>query len=97
LRTTQKGGEIRHSREDARTAGGDQAIGMVGRAMTTSAKSDDRHGGRDGGRDTDRAVFNHDAVLARRIELLGREEEEIGSRLPPLDLRGAEHVRIEER
>ena len=70
---------------------------MIGWAVTTAAKSNDWHAGRDGSLDADRAVFDHDAVLARRIELLGREEEEVGSRLPPLDLRGAEHVRIEER
>ena len=47
--------------------------------------------------DADGAVLDDDAVLARRIELPGREQEEIGSRLAPLDLRGAEDVRIEER
>ena len=41
---------------------------MVGGAVTTAAKSDDRHAGGDGSLDTDRAVFDHDAVLARRIE-----------------------------
>ena len=70
---------------------------MVGGAMTATAKPDDRHAGRDCSRHTDRAVFNDDAMLARRIELPGCEQEEIGRRLPPFDLRGAEDVRIEER
>ena len=54
---------------------------MVGRAMTAAAKPDDRHPGRDCGRDANGAVFDHDAVLARRIELAGCEQEEIGRRL----------------
>ena len=65
--------------------------------MSAAAKSHDRHAGRDGGGDADGAVFYDDALLARRIELPGREQEEIGRRLSPLDLRGAEDVRFEER
>jgi len=70
---------------------------MVDCAMSAAAKPDDRHAGRDGRRDANGAVFDDDAVLARRIELPGCEEEEIGSRLSPFDLRGAEDVRLEER
>ena len=70
---------------------------MVHWAMATAAKSDDGHAGGDGSLYANGAVFDDDAMLARRIELPGCEEEEIGSRLSPLDLRGAEDVRIEER
>ena len=70
---------------------------MVGGAVPTAAKSDDRHAGRDGSLDADRAVFDHDAVLARRVELPGCEQEEVGSGLAPRNLRGAEDMRIEER
>src|ERR1700730_9886830 len=70
---------------------------MIGWAVTTPAKSDDRHDGRDRSLPAHRAVFHHDAVLARRIELPGCEQEEVGSGLAPVDLRGAEDVRIEER
>jgi hypothetical protein len=70
---------------------------MVDWAMTPAAKPDNRHAGRDGSLHADRAVFDHDAALARRVELPGCEEEEVGSGLAPRDLRGAEDVRIEER
>ena len=70
---------------------------MISGAVTPAAEPDDRHAGRGGSLDAHGAVFDHDAVLARRIELPCREQEEVGSRLSPLDLRGAEDVRIEER
>ena len=70
---------------------------MICGAMTTATKSDDRHAGRDGGRDAHRTVFDHDAVLPRCVELPGGEKEEVGSGLPPLDLRSAKDVRMEER
>ena len=70
---------------------------MIDRAMATAAKSDDRHAGGDGSRHANGAVFDYDALLARRIELPGREEEEIGSGLAARDLRGAEDVWLEER
>src|SRR5271169_4082424 len=65
--------------------------------MATAAKSDDRHAGRDGSLYADAAVFDDDAVLARRIELPGREQEKVGSGLASRDLRGAEDVGFEER
>lgn len=65
--------------------------------MSAAAKPDNRHPGRNGSRDANGAVFDDDAMLARRIELPGREKEEIGSRLSPLDLRGAKDVWLEER
>lgn len=70
---------------------------MVGGTMSAAAKPDNRHPRRDGSGHANGAVFDHDALLARRIELPGREEEEIWSRLSPLDLRGAEDVWLEER
>jgi len=69
---------------------------MVEWAMSAAAKPDNRHACRDGSSHANRAVFDHDAMLPRRIELPGREQEEVGSGLPPLDLRGAEDVRIEQ-
>jgi hypothetical protein len=70
---------------------------MVDRAMTAAAKSDCRHAGCYGSLHANRAVLDDDAALARRTELSGGEQEEIGSRLAPLDLRRAEDVWIEKR
>ena len=70
---------------------------MVDWTMTPAAKSHDRHAGGDGRRHADSTVFDYDALLARRIELPGREQEEVGGGLTLGDLRGAEDVRIEER
>src|ERR1700751_1397058 len=72
-------------------------MGMISGAVTPAAKPDDRHAGRDGSLAAHGAVFNHDALLARRIELPCCEQEEVGSRFSPLYLRGAEDVRIKER
>src|SRR5215831_21424701 len=70
---------------------------MVGCAMPTTAKSDDRHFGRDGSLYAHRAVFDDDAVPAPGAELPGCEQEEVGSRLPLPNLRGAEDVRVKKR
>ena len=70
---------------------------MVGRTMTAAAKPDNRHAGRDGSRHTNGAVFDDDAVLARRLEVPGGEQKEVGGGLAARDLRGAKDMRIKER
>ena len=70
---------------------------MTRGAVASAAEADHRHAGRHGSLDPDRAVLNDDAVLVQHIELPRCEQKKIGCRLAPLDLRGAEDVRIEKR
>ena len=70
---------------------------MIGRAVPTAAKSDDRHTRRDCCCDADGAVLDDDAVLLRHTELPGCKQKEVGRGLALRDLRRAEDVRIEKR
>ena len=65
--------------------------------MAAAAKADDRHSGGDRCLNAGDAVLDHSAVSGPRTETLRREKEQVGGRLAEGDLRGAEHVRVEER
>src|SRR5271169_5663434 len=64
--------------------------------MAAAAKADDRNLGGDRRLDAGNAVLDHGAVAGPCAEALRREQEQVGGGLAESDLRGAEHVRLEE-
>src|SRR6516162_791303 len=64
--------------------------------MGAAAKADDRNLGGDRCLDAGDAVLDHGAVNGPCTELLRREQEQVRGGLAESDLRGAEHVRVEE-
>src|SRR5262249_19035303 len=91
------GCEVRHPGEDLLAAGRTQALGVTLRAMAAAAEANHRHASSNRSFDARNTVLHHYAVFRRRTETLRGEQEQIRRWLPDRDLRGAEHVGLEER